>query len=213
MIRRISIIISRFLFIIILRLLSACRRRWTVQLSPETQKIYFANHGSNLDFPVIWVALPKPFRDKLRPVAARDYWNANPIRRFLSKDVLRAIHIDRVKADRVHENPLLPIEEALDQGFSILIFPEGTRSLTGEIAQFKSGIFHLSQKYPNVELVPLYLHLLNRILPKGEIVPVPFISTMFIGAPLVRTANEDKVTFLTRSREAMVALQKEANVY
>ena len=204
--------IARFLFISILRLLSGCRSRWAEPLSPEIQKIYFANHGSNLDFPVIWVSLPKQFRKKLRPVAARDYWNAGPLRRFLSLHVLRAVHIDRIKAERVHENPLFPVEQALSEGDSILIFPEGTRSMTGEIAPFKSGLYHLAQKYPHAELVPLYLHLLNRILPKGEILPVPFICTMWIGKPIQLNQQEDKAHFLERARTEMKKLQEDANV-
>lgn len=102
--------IARWIFLIILNLLTACRSRWASILDPETQKIYFANHGSNLDFPVIWAALPKQYRKHLRPVAARDYWNADAIRRFLSLDVLKAIHIDRIKTECMHENPLVPIQ-------------------------------------------------------------------------------------------------------
>ena len=203
--------ISRAIFIFILRLLTACRSRWTVQLDPGKQKIYFANHGSNLDFPVIWAAFPQQFRKVLQPVAARDYWNADAIRRFLSVEVLRAVHIDRVKTDRVHDNPLFPIEQALEAGSSILIFPEGTRSLTGEIAQFKAGLYFLGQKFQNAELVPLYLHNLNRVLPKGEVLPVPFISTMWIGAPLDRITGEDKAAFLDRARLAMNKLKEQAN--
>ncbi len=191
--------------------MTACRSRWATILDPEKQKIYFANHGSNLDFPVIWAALPKQYRQYLRPVAARDYWNADAIRRFLSRDVLRAVHIDRIKSERQHENPLLPIQNVLKEGDSILIFPEGTRSLTGEIATFKSGLYFLAKDFPNAELVPLYLHNLNKILPKGEIAPVPFIATMWLGAPLQLQESETKDAFLARARDSMIQLQGLAN--
>ncbi len=207
MIHKLLVIIARWLFLVILNLLTACRSRWATFLDPEKQKIYFANHGSNLDFPVIWAALPKQYRIHLRPVAARDYWNADFIRRFLSVDVLRAVHIDRIKSERIHDNPLEPIQAALKDGSSILIFPEGTRSLTGEIGTFKAGLYFLAKEFPNAELVPLYLHNLNRILPKGEIAPVPFIATMWIGSPLTVHEQEAKEVFLYRARDAMVALK------
>ena len=110
----------------LIRLLTGAQARWTGCAPDPVQRIYFANHTSHLDFPVIWASLPRRCDVLTRPVAARDYWDATRLRRYLAKDVFRAIMIDRNAAGR--DNPLRPMEEALDAGDSLIIFPEGTRS-------------------------------------------------------------------------------------
>ena len=56
----------------------------------------------------------------------------------------------------------------LERGQSLVIFPEGTRGSGEEIAPFKSGLFHLARRFPEAELVPVYLDNLARIMPKGS---------------------------------------------
>lgn len=65
----------------------------------------------------------------------------------------------------------------------------------------------MAKDFPNAELVPLYLHNLNKILPKGEIAPVPFIATMWIGSALHLQENETKDSFLSRARDEMLKLK------
>ena len=91
--------------------------------------------------------------------------------------------------------------------YSLILFPEGTRGIGGEPGPFKSGIFHLSRLRPDVELVPVYLENLNRILPKGEILPVPMLSRLVFGPPLPPDAGEDKPAFLDRARRALLGLK------
>jgi 1-acyl-sn-glycerol-3-phosphate acyltransferase len=86
------------------------------------------------------------------------------------------------------------------------MFPEGTRAAAGELGAFKSGLFHLSVLKPDVELIPVYLENLNRILPKGEVLPVPMLSRAVFGRPLGRIAGEDKARFLERARHALMQL-------
>jgi len=89
---------------------------------------------------------------------------------------------------------------------SLIVFPEGTRSVNGEVAMFKSGLYHLAQVRPDVELVPVHLENLNRILPKGESLPVPMLSRLVFGAPIGVREGETKEEFLTRARAALVQL-------
>ena len=96
--------------------------------------------------------------------------------------------------------------DALDAGASLILFPEGTRNMTEErLLPFKSGLYHLAMARPQVELVPVWLENLNRMMPKGEIFPVPLLCTVTFGAPLTISAQEDKSAFLERARAALLA--------
>lgn len=188
------------------QLLTGAQGLWSGVAPLPSQRIYFANHSSHLDALVLWAALPDELRPQVRPVAALDYWGsgfkAKVARRF------RAVLIKRAR-DNPNEDPLQPLDEALQQGDSLIFFPEGTRSLDGELQPFKSGLFRLATRHPQVELVPVYLENLNRILPKGTMLPVPLPGAVIFGAPLERIVDEAKDAFLTRSREAVLALQRQ----
>jgi 1-acyl-sn-glycerol-3-phosphate acyltransferase len=186
----------------IVKLLCGANARW-LGCAPELKpRIYFTKHTSHLDAVVIWAALPASIRVRTRPVAAKDYWIQSALRRFLAGRVFRALLIER-KNVTVRDNPLEPMLAVLDAGESLIIFPEGTRSAGLEPQPFKSGLFHLALQRPQIELVPVYLENLNRVLPKGEILPVPMLGSVTIGAPVTLGNNESKADFLERARCAV----------
>jgi 1-acyl-sn-glycerol-3-phosphate acyltransferase len=186
----------------LVKLLCGARAHWR-GCAPELRtRIYFANHTSHLDVVVLWAALPPPLRQKTRPVAARDYWMRGAVRRFLAERIFNSLLVERKKVT-VKDNPLEPMLAALDAGHSLIIFPEGTRSADLEPQPFKSGLFHLARQRPAVELVPVFLENLNRVLPKGEVLPVPMLGSVTIGAPIALEANEAKAEFLERARLAV----------
>lgn len=195
----------------LIRLLTGVQARWVGCLPDVTQRIYFGNHVSNLDGPVIWAALPTQLRAVTRPVAARDYWMGGPLRRYLACRVLNAVLIARTKIT-VENNPLRDMEAALDAGASLIIFPEGRRQddEDGGLLPFKPGIWHLAKRRPTIELIPVHLENLNRILPRGDFIYVPLIAAATFGAPLHLEDGEDKVVFLERCRAAVVALAEES---
>ncbi len=176
-----------------------------VEALPSTPAIYFANHSSHLDFTTIWAALPQKIRTRVRPVAGRDYWEKTPRRLRIAKDFFNAVLIER-KRVTVATNPLEPMLAALDAGDSLIVFPEGTRSPDGSVHDFKSGLYHLAKARPAVVLVPIYLQDLNRILPKGDFLPVPLLGSLSLGAPLQLKSDETKSAFLERARGAVVKL-------
>ena len=96
----------------------------------------------------------------------------------------------------------------LEAGQSIIIFSEGTRGPERLPSPFKSGLYRLAQRFPDVELIPVYLDNLHRSMPKGTFLPVPLICTVRFGAPLPRIAGEDKSAFLERARNAVIELAK-----
>lgn len=192
------------------RLVTGASVHWVQAPSEARQRIYFGNHTSHLDFVVIWASLPPAMRRRTRPVAGADYWLHGALRRYLSRRVFDAILIERPSgghSPREASRSVEHIAHAMADGCDIIVFPEGTRSLDGEVHPFKSGIFHLCRLRPGVELVPVYLANMNRILPKGEIVPVPLLGRVVFGAPLQLAPDEEKDAFLARAREALLRLR------
>ena len=194
------------LFVGLSRLISGASVRWVDCRPDPRQRIYFANHTSHLDFVVIWSALPPAARGMTRPVAGSDYWERGRLRRYLVSRVFNALLIDRERVT-AHNNPIDRVVGALDEGYSLILFPEGTRG-DGEIGPFKSGLYHICTRKAGVELVPVYLENLNRVLPKGESLPVPVLSSVTFGPPMVLNTGESKPAFLERARAAVLSLRQ-----
>jgi 1-acyl-sn-glycerol-3-phosphate acyltransferase len=189
------------------KLVSGANVRW-VGCEPDVrQRVYFANHTSNLDALVVWASLPPPVRALTRPVAARDYWTGGWIRHYLAHQVFNAVLIERKKPTS-HDNPLTDMLNALGDRCSLIIFPEGGRQSDGEMAPFKGGLFHLAKDRPDVEFVPVLIENLNRILPKGEFLPVPLLGSVSFGVPIKLELGEQKLSFLERAQTAVKALQQ-----
>jgi 1-acyl-sn-glycerol-3-phosphate acyltransferase len=189
------------------RLLTGAMPLWK-GCGPESKpRIYFANHTSHLDALVLWACLPSPLRAVTRPVAARDFWTAGRWRQFIAERVFHAVLIDRQRPTR-QDNPVDAMLSALGEAGSLIIFPEGGRHSGADPVEFKSGLFHLARKRPDAELVPVLLDNLNRILPKGEILPLPLICSVTFGAPLRLEADESRDAFLSRARQAVIDLRE-----
>jgi 1-acyl-sn-glycerol-3-phosphate acyltransferase len=146
-------------------------------------------------------------RATTRPIAAADYWLTGPIRSFIGRDVFNAVLIDR-RPDARTEDPVAQMITAADAGASLIIFPEGQRNMTGEgLLPFKSGLYHFARQRPDIDLVPVWIANLNRVMPKGEIVPIPLICTVTFGEPITIQNGEAKDAFLARATAALVATQ------
>ena len=191
------------------RLITGAQGHWKGCPPKAEQRIYFANHQSHLDWVLIWAALPQDLRAVTRPIAARDYWTASPLRHWLTREVFHAVYVSRQRTD--DQDPLEPLVEALHHGDSLVLFPEGTRSNKGLPQPFKSGLYHLAEQFPEVPLVPAWIDNVQRVMPKGEVVPVPILCTVTFGAPLHLQPGEDKRVFLDRARESVVALRPHLN--
>jgi 1-acyl-sn-glycerol-3-phosphate acyltransferase len=194
----------RRLLVVLVRILVGARSEWQGCEPDTARRIYFANHSSHFDTIAVMAALPWPVRRLTHPVAARDYWGVSKFRRFIAEKCLRAVLIDR--KPKPNSQPLAPLEQLLGEGKSILIFPEGTRAADDEVAEFRSGIFRLACQFPDVELVPVYLDNLSRILPKGSFLVVPITCTARFGTPLHVAPGEGKAEFLERARDAVLSL-------
>jgi 1-acyl-sn-glycerol-3-phosphate acyltransferase len=193
------------------RMITAVRGIWLGIEPVRRQRVYFANHVSHGDFVLVWTVLPQRMRARTRPVAGADYWMKSPLREFIGRDVFKAVLIDR-NAETRTEDPVEKMTEALDENASLIVFPEGTRNGTDQpLLPFKSGLFHLAKARPSVDLVPVWIANLNRVMPKGEFVPIPLICTVTFGAPLHVSDDESKDAFLARATAALLALSPAQN--
>jgi 1-acyl-sn-glycerol-3-phosphate acyltransferase len=208
-----------FFLLGLVRLLTGAQARWHGCPPKAEQRIYFANHQSHADLVMIWAALPAELRGITRPIAAKDYWTKSPFRKWITTEVFNAVYVERErKADEsgVFTDPLQPLIDALEKGDSIIIFPEGTRGNEELPQRFKSGLYNLALKFPHVVLIPAWINNIQRLLPKGEVVPVPVLCSVTFGAPMqVRSSSageekylEDHASFAERARDAVIALRE-----
>jgi 1-acyl-sn-glycerol-3-phosphate acyltransferase len=193
-----------------LRLATGAMARWHGCGPEARQRIYFANHTSNLDGPLLWASLPVPLRQKTRMVAAHDYWSVGRVRPWLAQSVFNAVLIER-KKPTPECNPMDVMLSAMGDDHSLIIFPEGGRQTTPDPQPFKAGLYHLAKRRPEVELVPVWMENLSRILPKGEILPAPLLGSLVFGEPIFLREGETKPDFLERARQSILDLRQMMN--
>lgn len=200
-----------WLIIGVARFVSGSVTRWVGCKPSCRQRIYYANHSSHLDIILLWASLPSFVRCTVRPAAARDYWGKTTMRRFLALKVFNSIMIDRVFEGMGPRAALQSIDSAvtgLGDQYSLIIFPEGSRGDGEEVGKFRSGVYQIAKRIPGIELVPVYMENLNRILPKGKVLPLPLLSNVTFGAPIQVRTGENKADFLARLRNALLELKE-----
>ncbi len=198
---------ARSFLALLAKFLSGASVRW-IDSQPDTcQRVYFSNHTSHLDAIVLWSALPQDVRVLTRPVGARDYWDAGRVRRYFAHKLFNAILIDRTKI-KVHHSPIDMMIHEMGDSHSLIVFPEGGRSSGSRVGQFKSGLYYLCKRRPDLELIPVHIDNMNRILPRGEFLPVPMLTCISFGPPIWLESGEPKVDFLRRARQAVLRLKQ-----
>ncbi|MCP4071849.1 MAG: 1-acyl-sn-glycerol-3-phosphate acyltransferase [Hyphomicrobiales bacterium] len=189
--------------------ITAVRGNWRGVGPVKRQRVYFVNHNSHGDFVLVWTVLPANLRANTRPVAGSDYWMASRLKRFIGQSVFNAVLIDRNPETR-QADPVEMMVEALDAGDSLILFPEGTRNMTEKVLlPFKPGLFHLASARPDIDMVPVWIENLNRVMPKGALVPIPLICTVTFGDAMRLEVDETKQDFLERAEAALLDLSSD----
>ncbi len=187
-------------------LLTGVRALWA-EPPPTAPCVFYGNHVSHGDFVLLWAVLPPALRKRTRPVAGADYWDRDPLRRYIGRRVVRAVLIERERTRR-REDPIAQMDAVLAAGGNLILFPEGTRNLgDADLLPFRSGLYHLAAGRSGLPLVPAWIDNLHRVLPKGEFLPIPLLCTVRFGAPVVLMPGEGKGAFLDRARAALLALK------
>ena len=198
-------VLDTFLFLITACITGVTSRPASDLAFTPTNKVYYANHASHGDFVLVWISLPKTWRMLTQPVAGADYWLGSKLKAFIAEQVFRVLLIDRQSDPK---QAIAAMDGALKEGKSLILFPEGTRNTTDDqvLLPFKSGLYHLARENENVEFVPVWINNINRVLPKGKILPIPLLCEVRIGEVIKKLPDEDKTAFLTRIRQALLDL-------
>ncbi|QRM57409.1 lysophospholipid acyltransferase family protein [Sinorhizobium sp. BG8] len=188
------------------RAITGVRPIWAGCGPSHRQRIYFANHSSHGDFILLASCLPPQERARTRAVAGADYWRAGPIRRFFAEVLLRTVLVERNWVERT-EDPIAVMLRAIDEGQSLIFFPEGTRNMGEEpLQRFRSGLYNLAIARPDVELVPCWIENMSRVLPKGAFLPVPLLCRVIFGSPIMLEEGEERQDFLQRAQQCLLAI-------
>ena len=173
--------------------------------------ILASNHASHADTAVIFAALPRALRKRVVAAAAQDYFFDNGPRQFVSRVLFNTVPVPRNLTSAT--DPLRQVVRALREGYGVVLYPEGTRSRTGEIGPFRSGIGRLAAEFPNVPIVPVWLEGTARVLPKNGLpIPRPVKVKVHFGEPLKseRAWLADKASWKVMSarvRDAVMRLR------
>ena len=170
--------------------------RGLAQLQPGKTYIFVSNHQSIYDIPVVFATLPYQLR-----IIAKESLGTFP---FLGWHLRRTGHllVDRRKPDRA--GILRRWRALVEQGLSLVIFPEGTRSETGHVGIFKAGSFLLAIE-AQLPIVPVSVDGTRRVMRKGRLMTCPGHATLVVHAP-IETASlqvSDARSLAKRVREVV----------
>lgn len=191
------------------RLVLGVNLRHADRLPQSGPAIIIANHNNHIDTLVLMSLFPLRQLPYLRAAAAADYFLKNRLMAWVSLNLFGIIPVQRGGLCRRNGKPLAGCSRALDRGEILIIYPEGTRGEPECMTDFKPGIAYLASEHPHVPIVPVFLHGLGKVLPKGAVLPVPFVCDAFVGEPVYWQGNRQN--FMRRIKAEMSSLAREGS--
>ncbi|WP_042283227.1 lysophospholipid acyltransferase family protein [Citrobacter sedlakii] len=179
------------------------RVRHRERLPTHGPAIIVANHNSHMDVFALLSLFSLRRQGQVHPVAAADYFLRNKWMAWFALNILNIIPVMRKGGDA---NPLARCEQALREGKTLILFPEGTRGEPGKLAPLKSGLWHLSQRFPEVPIIPVWLTGTERVMAKGNRIPLPLFIDVSIGGAMY--ADPDKRAFMDNLRAQLLTLSQ-----
>jgi 1-acyl-sn-glycerol-3-phosphate acyltransferase len=183
--RLLLIIIYKGLMPLLLRLVGVKTLRKT-NFKEVKQFIIVANHNSHVDTMVLLSSLPISQLMRTHPVATATYFGKKKWLELLSNLFVNTVLIQRreEKSPETDQGKALErLMKKLEQGHSLIFFPEGSRGEPEQMQAFKKGIGVLLQKFPHIPFIPVYFKGMGKILPKGSLLPVPYDAQVYFGEP------------------------------
>lgn len=164
-------------------------------LLEEKQFIIVANHNSHLDTLTVMASLPRQIIHKVRPVAAADHFGKTKLKEKLTNYFINALLIQRKRdKDNPDNDPINRMVKALDEGYSLLLFPEGTRGEPEVQQPLKPGVSYVLIQRPHVKYVPAYMKGMGKAMPKDDNLIVPFTSSLTYGqATLIQSMDSSEI--------------------
>lgn len=153
-------------------------------LKTTNQFIIVANHNSHLDTMTLLASLPSSVLPRVKPVAAKDHFGKTKLSTWLSNTFINTLLIHRKRDKANPENdPIHNMVSAIDEGYSLILFPEGTRGEPEKEQTLKAGIGLILQQRPDIQIVPAYMKGMGKVMPKGDSLIIPFNSKLVYGKP------------------------------
>ncbi|MBM3114417.1 1-acyl-sn-glycerol-3-phosphate acyltransferase [Jeongeupia naejangsanensis] len=171
--------------------------------------IVVANHNSHLDILTLYTLFPLSKVLNVQPAAAADYFLRHRLLAWFATRVIGIIPVVRGGASK-QTDPLESCYAALKAGQVLVLFPEGTRGEPERMSELKSGLWYLGRRFPDIPIVPVFMHGLGRAMAKGAHIPVPFFVDVHVDRPLLW--QDDKPAFKAELQARFTALQRKAAV-
>lgn len=201
--------ISRFSLRAFILSLATPRVQGMVPKYDQGPTVFYANHKSLADFLLLWAVLPAQVRRNTRIVAAEDFWQKNPLRRWISQNVFQAVMVKRPGEGGVckETGQLRTVLRPLREGKNLILFPEGQRNKTDQVLlPFQQGLYAISKVMPQVKLRPVWLANVDRLLPHQSRVPLPYACGVTFGGPLDILDGEPQNDFESRASQELIRL-------
>ncbi|WP_407929068.1 lysophospholipid acyltransferase family protein [Intestinirhabdus alba] len=180
------------------------RVRGRERLPSRGPAIVVANHNSHMDVFALLSLFTLRRQADVHPVAAADYFLRNRAMAWFTLNILNIIPVSRRGGEA---NPLAQCERALREGKILILFPEGTRGEPGQLAPLRSGLWHLCQSVPDAPVIPVWLRGTERVMAKGNRVPLPLFIDATVGEAL--HFYPEKKGFMDELRRRLLSLQQQ----